>query len=42
MASAHHRIFRSTPIPRYVQLAERIRQRLAKGQVADCAGAISA
>src|SRR5689334_8106690 len=32
MANAHHRIFGSTPIPRYVQLAELIRQRLAKGR----------
>jgi GntR family transcriptional regulator len=31
MASAHHRIFGATPIPRYVQLAELIRQRIAKG-----------
>ena len=32
MANAHHRIFGSTPIPRYLQLAELIRQRLAKGR----------
>ncbi len=32
MANAHHRIFGSTPIPRYVQLAELLRQRLAKGR----------
>ena len=32
MASAAHRIFGSTPIPRYVQLAELIRQRVAKGR----------
>jgi GntR family transcriptional regulator len=32
MANAHHRIFGSTPIPRYVQLAELIRRRLAKGR----------
>ncbi len=31
MATAHHRIFGATPIPRYVQLAELIRQRVAKG-----------
>src|SRR5690349_12928771 len=31
MALAHHRIFGSTPIPRYVQLAELFRQRVAKG-----------
>ena len=31
MANAHHRIFGSTPIPRYVQLAELIRRRIAKG-----------
>jgi len=31
MATANHRIFGSTPIPRYVQLAELIRQRVAKG-----------
>jgi GntR family transcriptional regulator len=30
MATANHRIFGSTPIPRYVQLAELIRQRVAK------------
>lgn len=30
MANASHRIFGSTPIPRYVQLAELIRQRVAK------------
>ena len=32
MANAHHPIFGSTPIPRYLQLAELIRQRLAKGR----------
>jgi hypothetical protein len=32
MANAPHRVFGSTPIPRYVQLAERIRQRLAKAR----------
>jgi GntR family transcriptional regulator len=32
MASATHRIFGSTPIPRYLQLAELIRQRVAKGR----------
>jgi len=31
MAHAAHRIFGSTPIPRYVQLAELFRQRVAKG-----------
>jgi GntR family transcriptional regulator len=31
MANANHRIFGSTPIPRYVQLAEVFRQRLDKG-----------
>ena len=31
MATANHRIFGATPIPRYVQLAELIRQRVAKG-----------
>src|SRR5262245_21914678 len=31
MATANHRIFGSTPIPRYVQLAELIRRRVAKG-----------
>ena len=31
MANANHRIFGSTPIPRYLQLAELIRQRVAKG-----------
>ena len=31
MAHANHRIFGSTPIPRYVQLAEVFRQRLDKG-----------
>jgi GntR family transcriptional regulator len=31
MASAAHRIFGSTPIPRYLQLAELVRQRVAKG-----------
>lgn len=31
MAHANHRIFGSTPIPRYVQLAEVFRQRLYKG-----------
>jgi len=30
MANANHRIFGSTPIPRYLQLAELIRQRVAK------------
>ena len=30
MATANHRIFGSTPIPRFVQLAELIRQRVAK------------
>jgi GntR family transcriptional regulator len=30
MATANHRIFGSMPIPRYVQLAELIRQRVAK------------
>ncbi len=32
MANANHRIFGSTPIPRYLQLAELVRQRVAKGQ----------
>ncbi|HEX6611120.1 MAG TPA: GntR family transcriptional regulator [Hyphomicrobiaceae bacterium] len=32
MANASHRIFGSTPIPRYLQLAELVRQRVAKGQ----------
>ena len=32
MATAKHRIFGSTPIPRYVQLAELIRQRVTKGR----------
>ena len=31
MANANHRIFGSTPIPRYLQLAELVRQRVAKG-----------
>jgi len=31
MANASHRIFGSTPIPRYLQLAELVRQRVAKG-----------
>jgi GntR family transcriptional regulator len=31
MARANHRIFGSTPIPRYVQLADLFRQRVAKG-----------
>ncbi len=31
MAQAAHRIFGSTPIPRYVQLADLFRQRVAKG-----------
>jgi GntR family transcriptional regulator len=31
MANAGHRIFGSTPIPRYLQLAELVRQRVAKG-----------
>ena len=31
MANASHRIFGSTPIPRYVQLAELVRQRMTKG-----------
>jgi GntR family transcriptional regulator len=31
MAQATHRIFGSTPIPRYVQLADLFRQRVAKG-----------
>jgi GntR family transcriptional regulator len=31
MASAKHRIFGSTPIPRYLQLAELVRQRVGKG-----------
>jgi len=31
MANASHRIFGSTPIPRYVQLAELVRQRVTKG-----------
>jgi GntR family transcriptional regulator len=31
MANASHRIFGSTPIPRYVQLAELVRQRVSKG-----------
>ena len=31
MANAHHRIFGSTPMPRYLQLAGLIRQRVAKG-----------
>ena len=31
MANANHRIFGSTPIPRYVQLAELVRQRVDKG-----------
>jgi len=31
MANANHRIFGSTPIPRYVQLAEVFRHRLGKG-----------
>jgi GntR family transcriptional regulator len=31
MANAHHRIFGSTPIPRYLQLAELIRRRVLKG-----------
>jgi GntR family transcriptional regulator len=32
MANSAHRIFGSTPIPRYLQLAELVRQRVAKGQ----------
>ena len=32
MATAGHRIFGSTPIPRYVQLSELFRQRIYKGQ----------
>ena len=32
MVTAGHRIFGSTPIPRYVQLAELFRQRIGKGQ----------
>ena len=31
MANANHRIFGSTPIPRYLQLAELVRQRVKKG-----------
>lgn len=31
MANAKHRIFGSTPIPRYLQLAELVRQRVVKG-----------
>lgn len=31
MANAKHRIFGSTPIPRYLQLAELVRQRVIKG-----------
>jgi GntR family transcriptional regulator len=31
MANARHRIFGATPIPRYLQLAELLRQRVAKG-----------
>jgi GntR family transcriptional regulator len=31
MANASHRIFGSTPIPRYLQLAELVRQRVTKG-----------
>src|SRR5688572_27152208 len=31
MANTSHRIFGSTPIPRYLQLAELVRQRVAKG-----------
>jgi GntR family transcriptional regulator len=31
MANANHRIFGSTPIPRYLQLAELVRQRVTKG-----------
>ena len=41
MANANHRIFGSTPIPRYVQLAEVHPAAPGQGPLAACAGAIS-